>query len=665
MNRHALIIEEFACWGCKACEVACKQEYNPVDANNGMKYLSVWPDGPKVMNGRLDFMWRVNICKHCDDPICVKACPEDAITKDGKTDIVLHDKDKCNGCNAVKDKSGAEKEETSSCKVGCPANINVQGYVNLAAKGKFKEALQLIKETNPFPSICGRVCHHPCESNCSRSQIDEPVAAHAIERFLADLDLRADKRYMPEIKVRRKEKVAIIGSGPAGLTCAYYLAQEGYQVTLFEKAQVLGGMLTMAIPSYRLPREIVEAEIQLIRVMGVTMKTRVEVGKDITIAQLREEGFKAFFIAIGTQKCMRLDIAGEDLKGVYGGLDYLRQVNLGEPLELGKNVAVIGGGNTAMDAVRSARRLGAQNAFILYRRGLEEMPSRPEEIEECKEEGIAVHTLTQPVRIIGENGKVKAIECLKTHLGEPDQSGRRGPVPIPGSEFTFEVDAVITALGQEADWACLSPECRCKLTGWGTLDVDLLTLRTDDPDIFAGGDAVRGPQSVIEAIADGRQAAISIDRYIQGQDLRLDRDIELKAITQPQKEKFDPSARVQMPRLKPRGRVRNFKEVQKGFTKKMATQEAKRCISCGTSCIQACPYDAITFDEKSATAQKCNLCYERVTSGLYPACADNICLAHCIYFGDPVDIEQKILEKRNARGGWGDIIPKAITISRE
>jgi NADPH-dependent glutamate synthase beta subunit-like oxidoreductase len=397
--------------------------------------------------------------------------------------------------------------------------------------------------------------------------------------------------------------------------------------------------------------------------MGVTMITGVEVGKDITIAQLHQEGFKAFFIAIGMQKCIRLDIAGEELSGVYGGLDYLRRVNLGERMRLGKNVAVIGGGNTAMDAVRSARRLGAQNAFILYRRGLEEMPSRPQEIEECKEERIPIHTLTQPVRFIGENGMVKAIDCVKTRLTEPDESGRRRPEPVPDSEFTIKVDAVITALGQEADWACLTPECVCTLTRWGTMNVDPLTLQSDDPDIFAGGDAVRGPQSVIEAIADGRQAAISIERYMAGQDLRLGRDTELKAITNPQKEKYDPTARAEMPRLKPLARVKNFKEVQKGFTKRMVAQEAKRCISCGSCCIQACPYDAITFDEKTGLTQKCNLCYDRVMNGLYPACADNICLAHCIYFGDPAEIEQKILEKRKVRGGWGEIIPKAIIAS--
>ncbi|MCK4728627.1 MAG: FAD-dependent oxidoreductase, partial [Desulfobacterales bacterium] len=337
---------------------------------------------------------------------------EDAITKDPETGIVLLDSDKCTGCDAVPEKSGAEKQDTSPCKAECPAHIDVQGYVNLSAKGKFQRALELIKEASPFPSICGRVCPHPCETACNRGGIDKPVANHTIERFVADLDLKAATHYMPEIKDKKADKVAIIGSGPAGLTCAYYLAQEGYQVTVFEKDAVLGGMLKVGIPSYRLPREVVEAEIQLIRDMGVTMKTGVEIGKDATIAQLRKEGFKAFFTAIGMQECLRLGIEGEDLDGVYGGLDYLRKINRGESVTLGKDVAVIGGGNTAIDAARSARRSGAENVFILYRRGLEEMPANSEDIEECQEEGIPINTLTQPVRFIGENGRVKAIECI-------------------------------------------------------------------------------------------------------------------------------------------------------------------------------------------------------------------------------------------------------------
>jgi len=547
---------------------------------------------------------------------------------------VLHDREKCTGCDAVPGKSGAEKQETSPCKVECPAHIDVQGYVNLAAKGKFREALKLIKLASPFPSICGRVCHHPCESGCNRQQIDAPVTIRSVERFLADVDLKSKKRYVPEPKGRKKEKIAVIGSGPAGLSCAFYLAREGYKVTIFEKAKRLGGMLTLGIPAYRLPREIVAAEIRLIRRMGVTIKTGVEVGKEVTVAQLRKKGFKAFFVGIGTQECLRLGVEGEDLKGVYGGLDYLRSVNLGKRVSLGKRVAVIGGGNTAMDAVRSARRLGSKDVFILYRRTVEEMPSRPEEIEECREEGIPIHELAQPLRFVGEDGKVKAIECIKMKLGGLDETGRRKPEPVAGSEFTMDVDSVITALGQEADWGCLTPECSCTLTGWGTMHVDPLTLQSDDPDIFSGGDAVRGPQSVIEAIADGREAAVSIHRHVQGQDLRLGRERVLNPIANPQKEKYNPLARAQLSRLAPRQRVKNFNEVQKGFTKSVAVQQAERCLSCGSCCVQACPWGVMQFNQEVTKAVKCDLCVEKRGRDEVPACF-SVCPTRCISWGNP------------------------------
>jgi NADPH-dependent glutamate synthase beta subunit-like oxidoreductase len=622
MGQVRLMLKGYDCMGCHACEVACKQEHG----------LGV---GPKVIQAieRAPY-FKPLFCHHCEDAPCALACPEDAITKDSKTGVVLVDSEKCNGCNAVVGKSGAEKQQTSLCKVGCPAHIDVQGFVSLAVKGKFQEALQLIKLASPFPSVCGRVCPHPCESECYRDQIDKPVAIHAIERFVGDLDLKAKKRYMPEINARKKEKVAIVGSGPAGLTCAYYLAQEGYKVTIFEKAKVLGGMLTAGVPSYRLPPEIVDAEIKLIRKMGVTMKTGVEVGKDKTVAQLRKDGFKAFFLAIGAQESVQMGVPGEDLDGVYRGLDYLRQLNVGKPVKLGKTVAVIGGGNVAMDAVRSARRLGSEKAFILYRRGLEEMPSTPEEIKQCREEKIGIKTLAQPVRFISNNGRVKAIECVKMRLTEADESGRKRPVPVPDSEFKINVDAVITALGQESDWCCLTPECSCKLTGWGTMNIDPLTLQSDDPDIFAGGDAARGPKTVIEAIADGRQAAVSIGRYLSGQNLRLGRDIQLKAIEEPQKGKYDRAARAPMPYLEPKKRVKNFNEVQKGLTKAVTVQEAKRCISCGTCCVQACPYDVMQFNQDVTKAVKCDLCVEKRGRNEVPACYA-ICPTRCIFWGDP------------------------------
>ena len=616
------MFNERNCSGCHACEVACKQEHG----------LGVGPRVVRVLERAPVF--KPLYCHHCTDAPCAIACPEGAITIEAGSGIVLLDEETCNGCHAVAGKSGAEKQDTAPCKVACPAHINVQGYVSLAAKGKFREALALIKLSNPFPSICGRVCPHPCEPACNRGELDAPLATHAIERTIGDLDLKADQRYLPRIKGRREEKVAIVGSGPAGLSCAYYLAQEGYRVTIFEKAPVLGGMLATGIPAYRLPREIVEAEVQLIRDLGVTMVTGVEIGIDKTVGELRDEGFRAFFIAVGAQECLRLGVEGEDLAGVHSGLDYLRQVNLGEAVRLGRVVAVIGGGNVALDAARSARRLGAEEAMILYRRGLEEMPSRIDEIEGCQEEGIPIHTLAQPVRFLGANGRVRAIECVRTRLTTPDASGRRRPEAVPGSEFTVEVDAVINALGQESDWACLTHECACTLTDWGTMNVDPVTLQSEDPDIFAGGDAVRGPGTVVEAIADGREAAASIDRYLRGLDLRLGRGARLTAISAPQVEGYGPAARVPMPRLGPQERVQGFAEVDQGYTEGMVVQEAQRCISCGSCCVQACPYDVMQFNHEITKAVKCDLCVEKRGRGEAPACT-TVCPTRCIFWGDP------------------------------
>lgn len=496
-----------------------------------------------------------------------------------------------------------EKRGTSPCKAACPAHISVQGYLALASRGKYLEALKLIKEENPLPAICGRVCHHPCESACKRGNLDEPVAIDSIKRFIADLDLRSETRFVPRVKDKKDRKAAIIGSGPAGLSCAYYLALEGYGVTVFEKLPVLGGMLTVGIPSYRLPREIIEAEIDVIRQMGVEFKKGVEIGKDITIEELRSGGFGAVFVAIGAHECKVLGIEGEDLAGVYPGVQFLQDVNLGKTVSLGDRVAVVGGGNVAMDAVRSARRSGAANPFIIYRRSEQEMPANEEEIEECREEGIKIMTLTNPVRIIGKNGKVRAVECVRMQLGEPDSSGRRRPEPIPGSEFEIEVDSVIPAIGQESDWACLTPECACELSSWGTMKVDPLTLQSNDPDIFAGGDAVTGPKTVVEAIATGKEAAISIDRFLRGMDLREGRQKEWKAVESVGTEGYDTIPRARMPRLSPDVRLRGFDEVQLGLSEEQVRAEAERCLSCGVcsecyQCVTACPAGAVIHDQK-------------------------------------------------------------------
>ena len=666
MNNYKLIFEEYACWGCKACEVACKQEYNnpphgtydPSNGGDALKYVSVWEDGPKYVDGKLDLMWRVNVCKHCADPVCATACPEDAITRDAETGIVLLDKEKCNGCNAVVGTSGAEKQDTSPCKVDCPARNDIQGYVSLAAKGKYGEAIQLIKETSPFPSICGRVCHHPCESNCNRKQIDEPVAIQPIERFLADRDFSSGKPYVPKVKAARDEKIAIIGSGPAGLTAAYLLAREGYRVTVFEKLPVAGGMMAVGIPEYRLPREIIAREIGVIQDMGVEIKKGVTFGEDITFESLKQDGYQAFFLATGLHRNRRLNIDNEDLDGVLKGVDFLRDVSLGKPVSVGKRVIVVGGGNVAIDVALTALRKGAQEVSLVCLEERDEMPAWEGEILEALEEGVTIVNGCGPKIFLQKDGTFSGIEFMRCTCVF-DEDGCFNPQYDATDLTRLEGDTAIVAIGQAADLSFaenqglpVSPE--------GSLEADPMTLETPINGVFAGGDAHHGPKSIVEAIGSGREAAVSIDRYIRGLSLRADRDVTLTSITEPQKEQYDPAPRAHIPRLNPRERVKSFAEVRLGLTEEVAMQEAKRCISCGSCCIQACPYDAIAFDEKSGKVEKCNLCYQRVINGLYPACADNVCLAHCIYFGDPAEIEKTILEKRKMRGGWGEIIPKAI-----
>ncbi len=496
------------------------------------------------------------------------------------------------------------KAGTAPCRVTCPAHVSVQGYIALINAGKYREALVLFKKDHPFPGVCGRVCHHPCESACTRNGVDQSLAIQYLHRFLADWERESGQWYTPEIKRQRKEKVAVIGSGPAGLTCAYFLAIEGYQVTVLEKLPVLGGMLTVGIPAYRLPRDIIESEIDVMKRLGVAFKTNVEIGKDVTIADLRNDGYKAFFLGIGSHECKFLGIEGEDLAGVYPGVDFLREFNLGNEISLGDRVAVIGGGNVAMDSVRTALRTGSSNPFVIYRRSEAEMPASEDEIAECREEGIDIQTLTAPIQIIGENGKVKAVECIKMELGEPDESGRRRPVPVTGSEFIVAVDTVIPAIGQESDWACLTDDCACTLSDWGTMKVDPVSLQTSDPDIFAGGDAVTGPATVVEAIAAGREAAISIDRFINGEDLAKNRQPTWKAVEDIDTEGVASIPKNQMPHLAVKDRTGNFNEVQLGYDRETAVAEVARCLECGVcsecyQCVDACLAEAIDHGQQA------------------------------------------------------------------
>ncbi|MEE9151092.1 MAG: NAD(P)-binding protein [Thermoplasmata archaeon] len=504
---------------------------------------------------------------------------------------------------AVPLKFTIDRRGTPPCQAACPAQVHAQGYIALIFRGKFKEALELHREYNPLPLICGRVCPHPCENECNRGELDHPIAIAALKRFMADYELEHREEVVEPFEVTKNKKIAIIGSGPAGLSTAYYLTKMGYPTTIFEALQVTGGMLAVGIPDYRLPKDILEAEIGYIKKKGVEMKLNSCFGKDFGIEDLNKKGYDAIFLGIGAHASKKLVIPGEDMKGVISGVELLRKVNLGKKVGIGKRIAVIGGGDVAIDAVRVAHRLGSE-AFILYRRTRKEMPAHEPEIEETLNEGIEINYLVQPVKILGKNGKVVGIECVKMKLGEPDESGRRRPVPVKGSEFTMEVDTVMPAIGQSPKLSSLEG-LGLKLSRAGTIIVDDKTFATNLPGVFAAGDAVSGPATVVKAVGAGRKAAIAIDAYLRGEDVRMEEkeevvvsfeDLELE-------EGIEKKNRISLPELPPSKRKKNFKEVVKGLSEEKAVWEAERCLSCGGcsgcyQCIKVCEPKAIDFEQK-------------------------------------------------------------------
>ena len=471
-----------------------------------------------------------------------------------------------------------DKRGIPPCRVACPSGVNVQGYAALISQGKFKEALELIRGHIPFPAVCGRVCFVPCENECERGKVDEPLSIRALKRFVADHESKEGRERPALIPKTHEEKVAIIGSGPAGLTAAYDLVKKGYPVTVFESLPRPGGMLRVGIPEYRMPKSVLDDEIGYIKDLGVEIRTNLTIGKDLTIDELLRNEYKAVFIAIGAQKSRRLGIEGEDLKGVVHALDLLREVNLEKKVELGDRVAVIGGGNVAVDAARVALRLGSKEVTILYRRSRVEMPAFTSEVEEAEKEGIKIRFLASPTKILGREGRVVSLECVRMRLGEPDETGRRQPISIEGSEHIIEFDTIILALGQSPDISYLPKGI--EVTRRNTIVVDPVTLETNLPGIFSGGDAVSGAATVIEAIADGKRVAVSIDRYLRGEDLRVDREEEIKRVKEVPKEGIEKKARQTMPLL-PLDQRTGFEEVELGFTEEMAMDEASRCLSCG------------------------------------------------------------------------------------
>ncbi len=504
------------------------------------------------------------------------------------------------------------KRKMPPCRTACPARVNVQAYVSLLQRNKFKDAVEIIRKDMPFPAICGRVCFSPCEDACARTNVDQAVAIRSLKRFVADIE-REEGRAKPEpIPKKYHEKVAVIGAGPAGLTAAYELAKLGHPVTVFERMAKPGGMMRYCIPDFRLEKFVVDNEVAYIKDLGVEIKTGLEFGKDITIDSLHKDCYKAIFIAIGTQQGMRLNVPGEDLNGVLNAVNFLRDVALGKHVEVGDKVAVVGGGNSAIDAARTSKRLGAKEIIVLYRRSREEMPALPSEIVEAERDGVKFNFLVTPKQIIGENGKVKAIECLRMRLGEPDESGRRRPVPIGFSEHQYQVDTVIPALGQVAEAECIPSELSNKDTRMPLIPVDQHTLETKILGVFAGGDIATGPASIIGAVGAGRKAAVSIHLYLTGQDVHSGRDGDVEETTWVKEWEHvkKKERRYESPLEKPK---LNFEEAQDYLEKleRRAKFEACRCLGCGPceECLgntELCEADKAVVDADLCIG--CNVC---------------------------------------------------------
>ena len=472
------------------------------------------------------------------------------------------------------------------CQTACPAGIDVPSYVALVGHGRYSEAIELIREDNPFPWVCGLVCLHPCENACRRGEVDTPISIRDLKGFAAEAAAKTAGYEKKPVAPPKEEKVAIIGAGPAGLTAAYYLAREGYLVTIFEAAPVPGGLLRVGIPEYRLPKHIVEAEVESIKALGVEIKTNTTIGKDITIDDLRKQGFAAFFLGIGAHKGFRLNIEGEsDFDGVIDCIGFLKKVNLAEQVNLGQRVVVVGGGHSAMDAARTCIRIGVPEVNLVYRRSKEEMPAGEEEIQIIQEEGVKIHFLTVPKRVKGSDGKVTHLECIKAELGKQDESGRRRPVPVKGTEFDLEADTIILAIGQSVDLGPIIEAQEIGVTPRSTFRVGPKTLRTDMPDVFAGGDCVTGPASVIEAIAAGKKAAKSIHRFLRGEsslEEKMYHPVKRMKVEEMEvaEEEKDALKRPNMPMLPVEKRKSTFEKAELGLAEEMAQNEAKRCLRC-------------------------------------------------------------------------------------
>ena len=540
---------------------------------------------------------------------CVRACQFGAL-KMGPQGYPVVDKDKCVGCGICEQVCPKEimKVQTPSqrilhfnqsndrlapCRQTCPAEIDIPKYIAQIREGDYEGAVNTIRERNPLLLACGRVCPHPCEVNCRRAIEDEPVSINQLKRFAADYEMNSGKRLPVPIAPLTGKQIAVVGGGPAGLTCAFFLRRLGHEVTIFEAMPKMGGMLRYGIPEYRLPKKVLDWEIDGILELGVESRCNVRFGTDFDLDSLKTDGYDAIFLGIGAWKDSTLRVEGEQLQGCYTGIDFLSRLAGGEPIPTGRSAVIIGGGNTAIDCTRNLLRLGVKEVNLVYRRTRNEMPANPVEIDAAEEEGVKFTFLAAPVRVVGDkNGNTTHLEYLKMELGEPDASGRRRPVPIEGSETLMETDMVITAIGQSPDISFTEQMeqqlAELKTTRWNTIEVDPATLQSDIPYVFAAGDAATGPSLVVDAIGGGRRAARSIHEYVMEQEVAADpRELQKDLIQETLFEYVEgivKSQRAPMPELPVAERIQSFVESDQVLSEEAALGESRRCLFCCLTC---------------------------------------------------------------------------------